>query len=940
MSNTNNTMQTQTSNAFHNVIMEAGGKDRPPMLAPEGSSKTTTNRYMENYTNVSEDIRNQLNAEAEVVRIILTEPDMVAEDNALSKEKDIDKLMALISLSYKKIYKPTNNNLRTSLNTNRANQDNNLRTRYDNQRAVNVDGARENVARECQKPKRAKDLAYHKEKMLLCKQEEAGIQLSAEQVDWRDDTDDEPEDQELEVHYLYMAKIQEVTSDAADNSGPILDQPESVNDTYLGEQGDTNITTDSLDMSTNGKEAEQDDDDLARECDLLASLIEKLNYEIDDRKNYNKLLESSNKTLVDKLKSEIDNLKNKNKCLESSLKNYKEANTKLANNNQLMSKDIDKFQNELAWYNDVNYASEVEIECGKAKGFYNDNFALMLALESDEINDLINPFDYKNLNSLYNLFVPQHEKSAEHSYFSKRSQMSHTLVKNVYSKEDFNKQKTLLEKQMEESIPWGQKCKSSQIFQKIKQDVKSIFDGVECCKEVMNKNIWHGHIDPVIRSTIEQNFGPSVDDLMTNIEKFHWLLKEEMVVHLKYFNSLKNEIESLQSQLETQRTEFSNKIDQLSREYYYVDHTNAIFGVYTKLDEVTNLQCDYLDQVTKCERHERELLKRTKNVNNESFNELSKRFSELEQHLINFELALHLNVKTSNVNFVCMNCGNYVLNDNHDLCLLHYINDVNSRIKQPIAVPISNKEPKRTVNQSVATPHKKTVASESTNQTPRSIIRKLYEHVSKTYIWWYPKLTLPGYKWIPKYIMRNVKMNVSFPLGIKSRTSNNSKPKTIRKSNLSNTPLSSNSFAARTVKFGNDQIAPILGYGDLVQGNVAIKKGSRGTDLYSINLQDTNSPNPICLIAKASSSQEWLWHRRLSHLNFDSINLLSKYDIVTGLPKLKFVKDHLCSSCEMGKAKHKSFKTKTTLSSKRRLQLLHMDLCGPMRVERINADNA
>nr|GEW64132.1 retrovirus-related Pol polyprotein from transposon TNT 1-94 [Tanacetum cinerariifolium] len=89
-------------------------------------------------------------------------------------------------------------------------------------------------------------------------------------------------------------------------------------------------------------------------------------------------------------------------------------------------------------------------------------------------------------------------------------------------------------------------------------------------------------------------------------------------------------------------------------------------------------------------------------------------------------------------------------------------------------------------------------------------------------------------------------------------------------------------------------------------------------------------------MAKASSSQAWLWNRRLSHLNFDTINLLSKYDIVTGLPKLKFVKDHLFSSCEFGKVKCKSFKTKTTPSSKRHLQILHMDLCGPMRVESFN----
>nr|GEV29798.1 hypothetical protein [Tanacetum cinerariifolium] len=165
------------------------------------------------------------------------EASMVAEDDETSKEKEIDKLMDLISLSFKKIYKPTNNNLRTSSNTGRANQDNSLRINrnvgYENQRIGNVAGAREivgstvvqksriqcynckefgHVARDSQKPKRAKDAAYHREKMFPCKQEEVGIQLNAEQADWKDDTDDdELEDQELEAHYMYMAQLQEVS---------------------------------------------------------------------------------------------------------------------------------------------------------------------------------------------------------------------------------------------------------------------------------------------------------------------------------------------------------------------------------------------------------------------------------------------------------------------------------------------------------------------------------------------------------------------------------------------------------------------------------------------------------------------------------------------------------------------------------------------------------
>ncbi|GJX83633.1 retrovirus-related pol polyprotein from transposon TNT 1-94 [Tanacetum coccineum] len=120
-----------------------------------------------------------------------------------------------------------------------------------------------------------------------------------------------------------------------------------------------------------------------------------------------------------------------------------------------------------------------------------------------------------------------------------------------------------------------------------------------------------------------------------------------------------------------------------------------------------------------------------------------------------------------------------------------------------------------------------------------------------------------------------------------------------------------------------------------LQGNDLLT-GSRGSDLYTISLQETTSSTPICFMAKASPTQAWLWHRRLSHLNFDYITLLSKKDIVTGLPKLKYVKDQLCSSCEMGKAKRSSFKTKAVPSSKGRLNLLHMDLCGPMRVASIN----
>nr|GEV16117.1 hypothetical protein [Tanacetum cinerariifolium] len=323
-------------------------------------------------------------------------------------------------------------------------------------------------------------------------------------------------------------------------------------------------------------------------------------------------------------------------------------------------------------------------------------------------------------------------------------------------------------------------------------------------------------------------------------------------------------------------------------------------------------------------------------------NNSQKKKQEVEDHHRNVKFSKNktsvtacndsLKAKTSNVNFVCATCGKFVLNVKHDMCVLHSLNGVYSRTKMPIVVPISTREPKRIIKKFVAKPFRRTVASKSTNKKLRNTTRKLYEHVSKECSWWYPKFTPSGYKWKPKSQIGNVNPNlIEIILFIVDSGCS--------KHMMGNIKLLIN-FVEKflgTVKFGNDQIAPILGYGNLVQGaGNDLLTGSRGTYLYSITLQDTTSPNPICLMAKATSSQACFWHCRLSHLNFDTINLLSKNDIVIGLLKLKFVKDRLCSSCELGKAKRKSFQSKTTPSSKRWLQLLHMDLCGPMRVESIN----
>nr|GEW73183.1 retrovirus-related Pol polyprotein from transposon TNT 1-94 [Tanacetum cinerariifolium] len=321
-----------------------------------------------------------------------------------------------------------------------------------------------------------------------------------------------------------------------------------------------------------------------------------------------------------------------------------------------------------------------------------------------------------------------------------------------------------------------------------------------------------------------------------------------------------------------------------------------------------------------------------------------------------------LTSRTSNANAICTTCNKCLVDSNHFACVTKMLNDVNSRTKKPNVVSISTRKPKAHAKKSIATPHKKKIASKSTNQKPQSYYRMLYEKTSKTWKWWIAQQSPSGYKWVPKTKMQWV------PKAKNEKVQKRIVQLTLfiidygcTKHMTSNLKLLCN-FVEKflgTVRFGNDQFALILGYRDLVQGNIMINKvafrkstcfvrdlqgndlltGNRGSDLYTIFLQESTSLTPLRLMGKASPTQVWLWHQRLSHLNFDYINLLSKKDVVIGQPKLQYVKDQLCSSCELSKAKRSSFKSKAVPSSKRRLNLLHIDLCGSMRVASINGKN-
>ncbi|GJZ18365.1 hypothetical protein Tco_0554488, partial [Tanacetum coccineum] len=252
------------------------------------------------------------------------------------RDKDTQKNLVLIGKDFKKIYKPTKNNLITSSKSINTNVDTSPRYKNDNQtgqfrnqRTMTVVGAKETVdsqefdhfAKECRKPKRVKDSAYPKEKMLLCKKAEKGVPLQAEQSDWLADTDEEIDEQELEAHHSFMEKIQEVpTADSGTDTEPLehvqydpeynvfanerqhFEQPESISNTCVVGKVNSNVIPDLPDMCSNDIQTDQN----AVECDnkrvVLASLIANLKLNVDKNKKIQKKLKKANTSLAHELK--------------------------------------------------------------------------------------------------------------------------------------------------------------------------------------------------------------------------------------------------------------------------------------------------------------------------------------------------------------------------------------------------------------------------------------------------------------------------------------------------------------------------------------------------------------------------------------------------------------------------------------------------------------
>nr|GFB45808.1 ribonuclease H-like domain-containing protein [Tanacetum cinerariifolium] len=256
---------------------------------------------------------------------------------------------------------------------------------------------------------------------------------------------------------------------------------------------------------------------------------------------------------------------------------------------------------------------------------------------------------------------------------------------------------------------------------------------------------------------------------------------------------------------------------------------------------------------------------------------------------------------------VCAMCKKCLISVNHDECFVNYVNGKNSRGKKQKAKKI---QPEIKKSKNVGS-HKSLATTKP--RKPRFLLRwsptgKMFDQ--------YGKLVAPS----------NPESHVDCSNGDNACTSNPMEPKVKWFPN-------STSLLGRNLE------------------GVDLLKSDRSTNLYTINLHEMASASPICLMARASFTKSWLWHQRLSYLNFDTVNDLARNDLVAGLLKFKYHKEHLCPSCllkfkchkehlcpscEQGKSKRASHPPKPVPNSRQRLHLLHMDLCGPMRIASIN----
>ncbi|GJS85013.1 reverse transcriptase domain-containing protein [Tanacetum coccineum] len=420
-------------------------------------------------------------------------------------------------------------------------------------------------------------------------------------------------------------------------------------------------------------------------------------------------------------------------------------------------------------------------------------------------------------------------------------------------------------------------------------------------EQVINKDI----VNIIMNSTMD-NASVNVHECKKCLKLETDLLNKKDFIEKETYNKLFRSYTTLEKHC------ISLEVDtQLNQEIFQRDNSvsNQSAPNFNQYFEFNELKAQSQEKDTVIQKLKERIKSLSGNMNEDK---AKKDIEEIET--INIELDHRHSKLNANSELLCVKCNGYMIFDNHDLCVLNLINDVNARVKSKSVKKIGNALLLTRITTTAKVPPRKPTAPET--DTPKHIVTLVYSRK-------------------PRKSTTNVP--ISKPKILKSISANNKEPSKSWGSIVFDVPSSSldecRSSKLFSVKFGNDHVAKIMGYGDYQIRNVTISRvyyveGLRH-NLFSVRqFGDSN--------LEASKTKSWLLHRCLSHLNFGAINHLARHGLVRGLPKLKFEKYHMCFACTMGKSKKKPHKPKSKDTNQEKLYLLHMDLFGPMRVASVN----
>nr|GEZ16817.1 integrase, catalytic region, zinc finger, CCHC-type, peptidase aspartic, catalytic [Tanacetum cinerariifolium] len=548
------------------------------------------------------------------------------EDNdpeQAQKDKDMQKNLALIAKYFKKIYKPTYNNLRTISNSKNKNVDTTPRFKNDNQ-------------------SRHALTAGNLEILLRNAESRKGLKTPY--------TNEEVDEQELEAHYSYMAKIQEVpTADSGTDSEPVeqvqndagynvfandvqhSEQSESVSNTCLLETDDSNVIPDSPNMCEDAIQNDQNDVESHDEHVALANLIANLKLDVDENKKIQKQLNKANTTLAQELKeckailaktskSLGESISVRDSCLvalqtkHTEFKKYKAFNDRTVEYDKLKCK-LNEALGQLAQKDTII-----------KEGLKTKAYELSVVKEKHDglmKQSLLTKSHYEGL---VKQKTKEYEIQLTHANEIRRKMWRKCFVKskpNIYKNVGF--------------LPVSKSISKSQ------QAYNVMTNNINHFKEIVD-NAW-------IKHSKDQFCAPTAQDMEILIQtclmplaiktqndsfKFVHELKQVMHVDLKYVESLEKEID----ELESDKAEFSYMYDVILQECVSNDVKCSNFQSLSDLDALAELQCMYLHKVKECDCLAQKLSKQTESVSKEVHNELLKRFAKVEKHSISLEIAL------------------------------------------------------------------------------------------------------------------------------------------------------------------------------------------------------------------------------------------------------------------------------------------------------------